>query len=340
MLPPDFISDYEAGIESHEQIASSLEKFVRDLLSDRDYHIHLVVARNKSAVSLKEKITRKGYTNPARQVTDLYGVRVITYYSEQVDLIADRLSSNLVVDELNCVDKRAQLISDEQFGYKSVHLVVNAPPSLPRQWAQVRNVRFEIQIRSVLDQAWAEIEHEVVYKSGIQYPPEIRRRFAAIAANFEILEREFISLREKRWMMVDDYLEEYRHAERLDEAFDAARLVAALEWLCPAGKGWRQWSRDNETPEVTSKQAVTLLREAAITNALELSSAVYDKEFRTASESLASLQGGSVNEMSHVTVVGALAAAKDFDILRRQLPGLAESAEFVEVFTKQQRDRS
>jgi ppGpp synthetase/RelA/SpoT-type nucleotidyltranferase len=132
-------------------------------------------------------------------MTDLIGVRVITYYRDAVDPIVARLQQVFEINANESTDKRLAL-GLRNFGYRSVHLIARLKPSqvltpshqlLQKRW-------FEIQVRSILEHAWAEIEHEIVYKSGVAQPDAILRRFAALAGTLELLDGEFLALREMR----------------------------------------------------------------------------------------------------------------------------------------------
>src|SRR5262249_10940698 len=144
--------------------------------------LHLVSCRAKDPSSLKRKLRLKGYTNPEKQLTDRIGLRVITYYSDGVDQVVDKLARSFTIDAKNSVDKRKQL-SVEEFGYRSVQLVAKAkdPGSRHLKFAGLKDIWAEIQVRSILEHAWAEIQHAIIYKSQIKYPDTVLRRFAALA---------------------------------------------------------------------------------------------------------------------------------------------------------------
>ena len=88
-------------------------------------------------------------------ITDLCGLRIITYYEDEVDQIAAFIREHFSTDEDNSVDKREKLDPD-QFGYASVHVIVNLPIDAsginPRSG---ESCKVEIQIRSMLQHAWA-----------------------------------------------------------------------------------------------------------------------------------------------------------------------------------------
>lgn len=164
-----------------------IEGLVTNLLSDRKIEVHQVTSRVKTVSSFAEKIRRKKYKYRfLSEVTDIVGVRVITYLASDVDLVYALLSQNFAIDSKNSVDKRVAA-SASQFGYQSLHLVAQlntARVALP-EYAGFRALKFEIQVRSILQHSWAEIEHDISYKSVVGLPPNIKRKLHRAAALLE-----------------------------------------------------------------------------------------------------------------------------------------------------------
>ena len=229
--------DHAASLNSAAQVA---ERIVNSELRVLGVAIHAVSARAKTAESLREKLRGKAYPHPDQDVSDLVGVRVIAYYPTDVDAIAQQLMRNLDIDKSRSIDKRP-LDASDKFGYRSVHLVARLRTDRAKlaENAALAGMWFEIQIRTILEHAWAEIEHDVVYKASVDYPPHERRRFASIAGALEILDREFLALRHVRTSLTNGYLREYQRGKRMSEAFDSARMVAFFERLRPQATGWR-----------------------------------------------------------------------------------------------------
>jgi putative GTP pyrophosphokinase len=90
-------------------------------------------------------------------------------------------------------DKGRELIEKERFGYQSIHYLVRIKPDRARlaEYERYRGAVAEIQVRTILQHAWAEIEHDIQYKSTTAIPEEIRRRFMALAGMLEVADREF-----------------------------------------------------------------------------------------------------------------------------------------------------
>jgi putative GTP pyrophosphokinase len=112
------------------------------------------------------------------------------------------------------VDKRTTLDPD-RFGYLSLHYVVRLGEgrlSLP-EYKEFGEVRFEIQIRSILQHAWAEIEHDLGYKSEHAVPAQLRRRFSRLAGLLELADEEFAAIRHS----LTEYTSEVHDAVRDNE---------------------------------------------------------------------------------------------------------------------------
>ena len=126
-------------------------------------------------------------------------------------------------------------MSHNEFGYRSVHLVarLKSPRNRSIEYRALGEVVFEIQVRSILEHAWAEIEHEIGYKSAIAFPPEDARRLASIAGALEILDREFRQLRSVREKLIDCHAKRFSKKLGLNESLDAARLIAAIATRFP-----------------------------------------------------------------------------------------------------------
>ncbi|MGG0669859.1 hypothetical protein ABE073_15195 [Lederbergia citrisecunda] len=130
-----------------------------------------------------------------RDITDTVGVRVITYFNDDVDKIAKVIEREFEVDRENSIDKR--VTDPDRFGYSSLHYVVNFNADRVKfiEYKDFKEVKFEIQIRSILQHAWAEIEHDLGYKSKNEVPKEIRRDFSRIAGLLEIADNEFMRIK-------------------------------------------------------------------------------------------------------------------------------------------------
>jgi putative GTP pyrophosphokinase len=155
-----------------------------------------------------EKIKRKGgkYADPLRDMTDLVGLRVITYYQEDVEKVGELIRAAFSVDEENSVDKSSDLAPD-RFGYASIHYVVSlgADRAELGEWRIFKGTRAEIQVRTVLQHAWAAVNHKLDYKSEGEIPDVLQRRLFRLSALFELADEQFSSIKDARREISESY---------------------------------------------------------------------------------------------------------------------------------------
>jgi ppGpp synthetase/RelA/SpoT-type nucleotidyltranferase len=137
------------------------------------------------------------YKDPLKEITDLAGVRIITFFPKDVEGVDKVIRDQLTI--LEAANKGDALMQEERFGYKSVHYLVSLNPgriSLP-EYVAFKGLVVEIQVRTILQHAWAEIEHDIQYKSVETIPDTLRRRFLSLAGLIEIADREFQAIQDE-----------------------------------------------------------------------------------------------------------------------------------------------
>lgn len=224
-----WLKEYRAAYPLYDEAAKIAASVISETVSGYPIAIHSVNGRAKKPGSATEKLQRKGYGRPKRQMTDIIGVRVITSYAQGVEEVVRRLRDRFDVDEPNSIDKRDDL-SVREVGYRSVHLILmlGKVGGTDEAAKLLTDMKIEVQIRSIVDHAWAEIEHELRYKSGVDLPAHIQRRFAALAGALELVDQGFNSLANDLIELVWYYQERYKNHELMDDEFDSARLLGFI----------------------------------------------------------------------------------------------------------------
>jgi ppGpp synthetase/RelA/SpoT-type nucleotidyltranferase len=319
-----FLARYAAALPRLERATRHAVAIVRGIVIGTGVDLLGVDGRPKELGSVREKLRRKLYTSPWTQLTDKIGVRVMTYYGGDVETVVAALKDELEIDSAQSVDKRSAL-GLREFGYRSVHLIARLSGGRARsaEYADLGGEWFEIQVRSVFEHAWAEIEHEVVYKSGVEFPDATRRRFAALAGTLELLEREFAALRREPRTIVDAYSEDFRARRRLDEKLDVARFLAAvgvarpesLPFLGPEGH------RLN-APASTAKNCVQALRLTGVRTPRQVFTELSTKRFLNAAKTYASESRVPEAEISQLASAAILIGIKKSRVLEEWLPDL------------------
>ncbi|MFC6287067.1 DUF429 domain-containing protein [Nocardioides sp. GCM10027113] len=196
------VREYAARHPELRQAAEQAVALVTAVLDDAGINYLSVTGRAKSVASFAAKAarTRDGrpeYPDPLADITDQVGVRVITYVRGDVAAVAD-----LLADQVRVLDDRdmgLETASEGRFGYASRHLLIAPDPAREQHTAYglLRDRRVQVQIRTVLQHAWAEFEHDIRYKGTIpdEHVPDFDRRFTLAAGLLELADQEFSTIR-------------------------------------------------------------------------------------------------------------------------------------------------
>lgn len=127
--------------------------------------IETIKSRLKSQDSILKKMGRKGIPvtleNMEREIDDIAGVRVICSFVEDVYMLADCL---LQQDDITLLEKKDYIRYPKDSGYRSLHLIVQVPIFLQNE---KRQMKVEVQIRTLAMDLWASQEHKLRYKKSI-----------------------------------------------------------------------------------------------------------------------------------------------------------------------------
>ncbi len=209
-LPFDFDShamkaevEYKKVRPHYKHLAEEVERIVKTSL--RQIKVYEIQSRAKDISNFVKKAckTKKEneflpkYETPLKEISDMAGVRVIAYFPKTLKSIEKQIYGYL--DVLERVDIGEERFKQGELAYQSIHFLVKLPESrkgLPEN-DDISDLVCEIQIRTILQHAWAEMEHDIQYKSTKEIPDGIRRRFLALAGMIEIADREFQAIQDE-----------------------------------------------------------------------------------------------------------------------------------------------
>lgn len=187
-------TEYENKINQYNSLGKNVVESIRILLHLAKIKNLSIYFRVKDVDSFLEKTERKSYEKPFQETEDICGIRIVCYYQKDIAKIEQIIKNEFdIIDSFN---KETDLEYNE-FGYRSHHLIA----SVKKEWEKTPNFRglsklkFELQIRTVLMHAWAEIEHNLAYKSKLQTPKQFRRKLHRISAKLEEADEQFEELK-------------------------------------------------------------------------------------------------------------------------------------------------
>ncbi len=196
------VESYVAGHPTLVQAADDAVGLVTGILDEAGINYLTISGRAKSITSFAEKATRRDgedtrFPEPLRDITDQIGVRVITYVRDDVAAVAGLLADQVVVTDDR--DMGLETAREGRFGYQSRHLQFSLDAARASAHPLLRDRTVQVQIRTVLQHAWAEFEHDIRYKGVIptEHATDFDRRFTLAAGLLELADQEFSTIRDR-----------------------------------------------------------------------------------------------------------------------------------------------
>ncbi len=199
-----FHAQHRQGMEA--ALAQYLATLTDTLTLSGGIEVSRIEGRIKDKAECVRKFSRKYRTSLeesntpytiATYISDLIGVRVVCLYEDDIDAITQTVGQHF--DVIEVTNKTAAVEGTESaFGYKGVHLdlkprwATEAAPAL--HGCAVAAYPFELQVRTIVQDAWAVLDHKIKYKKSI--PGPLKRRINVLAALFELADREFRQIRD------------------------------------------------------------------------------------------------------------------------------------------------
>ena len=186
---PNLIRRYHDRLEIHERLCDEIKYILDKRISTSAIEIGHITSRVKSLSSFCEKTNRKKYSNPIEEITDLSGVRVVYLY------ISDKEKLEKIIESEFLIVEKVDNIKDqdvELFGYGALHYIVSLREHhAGARYEDLKTACCEIQIRTILQDAWAIVAHHLSYKQESDIPKELRRKLNALSGLFETADDQF-----------------------------------------------------------------------------------------------------------------------------------------------------
>ncbi|WP_336874497.1 hypothetical protein [Rhodococcus qingshengii] len=188
----DHANTYDLSLPMYQHLADVVKEALEETARNSGIKMHSVVVRVKEKSSFLEKIPRKGYVDPFTQTTDIVAARLVCLFVDDLPRLDSILRRKFRVIESEDKENRH---SFKEFGYSSVHYICELGSKFKEPLHdEIQDIRFEIQCRTILMDAWASVDHYLAYKGSTSIPPELQRDLSALRALFHIADKQFQQL--------------------------------------------------------------------------------------------------------------------------------------------------
>jgi len=185
-------SEYSKRKRGYEKLKTEIIYILENKLKAANIPYHMIDGRIKELDSVIAKTRRNARGQEFEdidKIIDICGVRIICLFLSDIEKI-----ELLIEESFDVEDKDDKILSkpESEFGYMSVHYIGKLPPDFsgPR-YNDIKDLRFEIQVRTIAMHSWATISHYLDYKSPHSIPSELRKDFQALSALFYLADSHF-----------------------------------------------------------------------------------------------------------------------------------------------------
>jgi len=231
---PELIREFMDLRPQYDQLCSEVAYILDKRLKGRQIEFSAITRRAKSLRSFTEKLTRKNYACP-EDVTDIAGVRVVYLYKADRAKIEQLIESEFgVIEKADKVDEQ----DEDKFGYGGLHYLVHlGRKSSGARYDDLKHLVCEIQVRTVLQDAWAIIAHHLSYKQESDIPKVLRRKLNSLSGLFETADDQFEQVRAER-KLYRKSVERKGKSEGafLDQEINLDTFKEFLKWKFPKKK--------------------------------------------------------------------------------------------------------
>jgi ppGpp synthetase/RelA/SpoT-type nucleotidyltranferase len=173
-----------------EQVTAYVIDTLEAKIRRRGVHAATVDGRVKDTASFVKKVIRKSYGDPWNEIHDKVGVRVTVVFAGDIDAVSAVVNNSFTVTHS---ENKLQAFDPTTFDYLGLHYEVTIPEDVLPE-SPVRDC--EIQIRTSVQSAWADISHELFYKAPIEVSQVSRRSLHRLMALVELFDLEVGRIRE------------------------------------------------------------------------------------------------------------------------------------------------
>lgn len=191
----NIMDEYRVNKNDFVSLGNVVSDLLCDIVKKSDIQVLTIEHRVKQEDSLAGKMELKGDKyKDLSDITDILGARIVCFFADDVDRIAQSIESTFEIDRENSVDKR-KLLDPSTFGYLSLHYICSLP--LDNQYPDaICGKKFEIQIRSALQHTWSAVFHDLGYKSEFDVPRQVVRNYSRLAGLLELADERFVYIRD------------------------------------------------------------------------------------------------------------------------------------------------
>ena len=210
------LSDWDTNKHLYKKHSDQLKTVLTNIVDDLGISAR-IMNRTKNEISIVKKLYKNGTTfENYENMTDKSAARVICRFKEDTELVAEKIRENFVVIK---EEDKSSMLDVKEIDYKSLHFDVKLKEDTTDSelYNKIGNITGEIQIRTLCEDVWAEIHHDIAYKPFIELPRHIQRHMYCLGGLLEVADDCFSNVNQSVEKISE--LNEYTALNILEQPF-------------------------------------------------------------------------------------------------------------------------
>lgn len=180
-------ADYKNNLTRLQSLETEIRHTIAQATRQEDLKYTTLEGRVKTIESVVDKAKRKSISDPMLELNDIVGVRIIVLLKSHIKLFESLIKSEFDVIEIDNKDHNS-----DGLGYRSEHFVCKLKDDLKgRRYNNIKDLKFEIQLRTLCMHSWAALSHYLQYKSETDVPRELQQSLNALSGLFFVADAQF-----------------------------------------------------------------------------------------------------------------------------------------------------
>jgi putative GTP pyrophosphokinase len=187
--------EYDSFLDARHVVVKEMQVRIEGALRRMASHLSVKIRIKDFASYFKKyiRLLKNGASPASITITDIIGIRIVCPFLEDLAAVEELLKGSFEVTE---VERKGGDHTFREFGYESIHLLIKIPDDVKRVSGPAGCETAEVQIRTILQEAWAEVEHELVYKAEFSpFDAPMKRKLAAVNASLSLADIIFQEIR-------------------------------------------------------------------------------------------------------------------------------------------------
>ncbi len=156
-IPQSFILAYDQVYPTLKRLEAFVEPRMQQIATKNN---GVYSARIKESESILVKAEKGGYRNLFEEMDDLFACTITVPNSLMIKNILEEIQATFKV-----IEQRQRPLKPTEFAYNDLNLSLQVIPYSRNKKKAFWDLVFELQIKTLLQQAWSQAGHDIIYKA-------------------------------------------------------------------------------------------------------------------------------------------------------------------------------